>query len=36
MRLWVDDVRTPPCDEWLHVRSVNQAKAAIRAYDRNM
>lgn len=36
MFLWIDDVRTPPCDKWLHVRSVNQAKAAIRAYDRNM
>ena len=36
MCLWVDDIRTPLCDDWFHVRSVNQAKAAIRAYERNM
>lgn len=36
MHLWIDDIRTPPCDGWIYVRSVNQAKAAIRAYERNM
>lgn len=36
MHLWIDDIRIPPCDGWIHVRSVNQAKSAIRAYERNM
>lgn len=35
MKLWIDDVRTPPCDGWIHVWSVNQAKAAIRTYERS-
>lgn len=35
MRLWVDDVRTPPCDEWLWVRSVSEAITAIKFYERN-
>ena len=25
MKLWVDDIRTPPSDDWLWARSVNQA-----------
>lgn len=36
MHLWIDDIRTPPRDGWIHVRSVNQAKSAIRTYERNM
>lgn len=42
MRLWIDDVRTPPAipacagRPYIHCRSVKEAKAAIRAYERNM
>ena len=35
MKLWVDDIRTPPSDEWLWARSVNQAITAIKCYDRS-
>lgn len=35
MKLWVDDVRTPPSDEWLWARSVNQAIIAIKCYERS-
>lgn len=35
MRLWADDVRTPPCDEWLWACSVNEAIAAIKFYEHN-
>lgn len=33
MKLWIDDVRTPPCDGWIHCRSVYEAKAAINFYE---
>ena len=36
MFLWVDDVRIPPSDHWIWVKSVNEAKAAINCYERNM
>lgn len=36
MFLWVDDVRTPPADHWIWAKSVNEAKSAIRCYERNM
>lgn len=36
MKLWIDDVRKPPSEEWLIVHSVNQAKAAIQFYEKNM
>lgn len=35
MKLWVDDIRTPPSDDWLWARSVNQAITAIKWYDRS-
>ena len=25
MYLWVDDIRTPPCNDWLWARSVSEA-----------
>lgn len=33
MKLWIDDMREPPSGEWIVVRSVNQAKTAIRFYE---
>ena len=36
MKLWIDDVRVPPSDEWLAVHSVNQAKIVISYYERQM
>lgn len=36
MKLWVDDVRQPPSDEWLWAVSVDQAKLAIKVYEINM
>lgn len=35
MKLWVDDIRTPPSDDWLWARSVNQAITAIKCYERS-
>ena len=37
MKLFVDDIREPTnAGEWIVVRSVRQAKAAIQFYERNM
>lgn len=36
MKLWVDDVREPPSDEWLWARSVLEACTGIIMYERNM
>ena len=36
MKLWIDDVRQPPSDEWLWVMSVDQAVTAIRMYERQL
>lgn len=37
MRLWIDDVRKPPCGEgWFIAHSVNQAKTVIHFYEHNM
>lgn len=37
MKLFVDDIREPTgTGEWIVVRSVRQAKAAIQFYERNM
>ena len=36
MKLWVDDLRQPPSDEWLWAMSVDQAKLAIKVYEINM
>ena len=33
MKLWIDDVRDPPSDEWVRAVSVNQAKLAISVYN---
>ena len=35
MYLWIDDIRTPPCDKWLWARSVKEAITAIKCYDRS-
>lgn len=35
MKLWVDDVRQPPSDEWLWAVSVDQAITAIKMYERH-
>lgn len=35
MKLWIDDLREPPVG-YIWVKSVNQAKAAINHYKRNM
>lgn len=35
MKLWIDDIRTPPSDDWLWARSVNQAITAIKCYERS-
>ena len=37
-KLWIDDIRTPPSDEWMWIKSVNKAKMVIKAvveYDKN-
>lgn len=37
MKLWVDDVRQPPSEDWIWVQSVAQAIPAIAyMYERNM
>lgn len=36
MKIWVDDVRQPPSNDWLWVMSVDQAVTAIKMYERNM
>ena len=35
-KLWIDDTRRPPAADWLFIRTVDQAKAAIRTYERSM
>lgn len=35
-KLWIDDTRRPPAADWLLIRTVDQAKAAIRTYERSM
>lgn len=34
IKIWVDDVRPAP-DGYIHCRSVNEAKTAIRFYEKN-
>ena len=34
LKLWIDDIRTPPSYEWLWVRSVDGAKSVIETYER--
>lgn len=33
MKLWIDDVRQPPSDDWIWCKSVNGAKAMIIMYE---
>ena len=33
MYLWVDDIRTPLCDEWLWARSVSEAITVVKSYE---
>ena len=35
-RLWVDDVRPAPSEDWLWAKTVREAKAAIYMYERQM
>ena len=35
MKLWIDDVRKPPTEEWVWARSVKQVKTCIMAYEQN-
>lgn len=36
MKLWIDDVRRPPSDDWIWCQTVNGTKTAIREYERDM
>ena len=36
MKLWVDDMRKPPSNDWIWVQSVVQAIPTICMYERNM
>ena len=36
LKLWIDDVRRPPSDDWLWAMSVDQAVTAIRMYERQL
>jgi len=34
LKLWIDDARRPPSDNWIWVQTVNQAINAIKLYER--
>ena len=36
IKLWIDDVRKPPSNDWIWVQSVAQAIPSIYEYERNM
>ena len=36
MKLWIDDMRQPPDDNWIWATSVNEAIPAIYHYERNI
>lgn len=36
MKLWVDDIRTPPSVEWIWVKSVNDAITEIISNESNI
>ena len=36
MKLWVDDVRQPPSDDWVWAQTANEAIGCICHYNRNM
>lgn len=33
MKLWIDDTRRPPSDDWLWAKSVKEAVIAIKMYE---
>lgn len=33
MKLWVDDVRRPPSDNWIWIKTVKMAKSIIHHYE---
>lgn len=35
-KLWIDDMRRPPSEDWFCVKSVKDAIIAIKMYERNM
>lgn len=35
-RLWVDDVRPAPSEDWIWAKTVREARAAIHMYERQM
>lgn len=34
VKIWVDDIRLPPDDSWVHSKSVNLTKARIQTYEK--
>ncbi len=36
MKLWIDDERRPPSDDWVWCRTTNEATGAIVHYERKM
>lgn len=36
MKLWIDDMRRPPSNEWIWVKTVKSAQSAIWAYEHQM
>ena len=36
IKLWIDDVRQPPSQDWIWAKSTQQAIAAISGYEHNM
>ena len=34
IKIWVDDIRLPPDDSWVHSKSVNLTKARIQTYEK--
>ena len=33
MKLWIDDVRQPPSDDWVWIKTVKMAKSIIHHYE---
>lgn len=33
MKIWVDDVRQPPSDDWIWIKTVKMAKTTIHHYE---
>lgn len=34
IRIWIDDIRNPPSDDWIWIKTVNQAITAICMYEK--